>query len=121
MSIRNNFQVLLAEKAQSEGRRISLLEVEQSTGITRSTLASWATNQVARFDAPVIDKLMGYFGRTQISDLLIYTPAADESQDEISPSLLERRAGEMKDALRSLNAVHTEERRRLMDDLVNGE
>lgn len=60
--IRNRFGVLLAEKRANEGRKISLLEVVEETGIPYRTLFAWRYNKVKRFDAHIIAKLCRYFG-----------------------------------------------------------
>ena len=54
------FRVLLAQKAETERRNITLKEVRKKTGIAWTTLQSWANNKVKRFDAPVIIKLCDY-------------------------------------------------------------
>jgi putative transcriptional regulator len=67
----NRFRVLLAEKAEKEQKNIPLKEVERQTGITWTTLQSWANNKVTRFDAPVIIALCDYL-ECEVGDLLVY-------------------------------------------------
>jgi DNA-binding Xre family transcriptional regulator len=67
----SRFRVLLAKKAELEGRNISLKEVERKTGITWTSLRLWANNKVKRFDAPVIIALCDYLN-CEIKDLLVY-------------------------------------------------
>ena len=50
----NRLRVLLAQKAETEKRNITLKEVQRETGIAWTTLQSWANNDVTRYDAPVI-------------------------------------------------------------------
>ena len=67
----NRFRVLLAEKAEKEQKNIPLKEVERQTGITWTTLQSWANNKVSRFDEPVIIALCDYL-ECEVGELLIY-------------------------------------------------
>ena len=69
--IYNKFRVLLAEKAEKEQKNIPLKEVERKTGITWTTLQSWANNKVTRFDEPVIIALCDYL-ECEVGDLLVY-------------------------------------------------
>jgi len=73
MTIRNNFNILLAEKEIRLKKGISVASVARETGITRKTLQGWAVDNVTRFDAGVLDALCNYFG-CQVGDLLIYIP-----------------------------------------------
>jgi DNA-binding Xre family transcriptional regulator len=65
------FRVLLAQKAETERRNITLKEVQRETGIAWTTLQSWANNDVSRYDAPVIIKLCDYLN-CELGDLIIY-------------------------------------------------
>ena len=67
----NRFRVLLAEKAEKEQKNIPLKEVERQTGITWTTLQSWANNKVSRFDEPVIIALCDFL-ECELGDLLVY-------------------------------------------------
>ena len=67
----NRFRVLLAEKAEKEQKNIPLKEVERNTGITWTTLQSWANNQVTRFDEPVIIALCDFL-ECEVGKLLVY-------------------------------------------------
>ena len=69
--IYNRFRVLLAEKAEKEQKNIPLKEVERRTGITWTTLQSWANNKVSRFDEPVIIALCDFL-ECEVGDLLVY-------------------------------------------------
>ena len=69
--IYNKFRVLLAEKAEKEQGNIPLKEVERKTGITWTTLQSWANNKVTRFDEPVIIALCDFL-ECEVGDLLVY-------------------------------------------------
>lgn len=54
MKVINRFKVLLAEKEAREERRISYREIQSSTGIATSTLSSWATNRVTKYERQTI-------------------------------------------------------------------
>jgi putative transcriptional regulator len=68
--VRNNFQVLLARKAQHEHRRIPLSEVARATGLSRYTLTALADNSIKEYPADTLARLCEYLG-CDISDLLI--------------------------------------------------
>jgi len=55
---------LLAEKEKKLGRRIKPSEIANATGISHSTVTSFINGKPVRFDAVVIDALMGYFELT---------------------------------------------------------
>ena len=69
--LNNKFRVLLAKKAETEGRNISLKEVERGTNIPWTSLQSWANNKVTRYDAPIIMALCDYLN-CGVSDLILY-------------------------------------------------
>ena len=74
--IRNRFRLLLAEKADKEQRNIPLNEVAKITGLSWSTLQSWANNKLERYDAPVIKALCDYLG-CEVGDLIVYEKTSD--------------------------------------------
>ncbi len=59
--VNNAFMLLLKQKELSEKRNISLVEVEEKTGITRKTLQAWRDNKIKRFDKDVVEALCQYF------------------------------------------------------------
>lgn len=69
--VRNRFKILLAEKEHEAGRRITYEEIENETGVAASTLSSYATNSVTRYDAKTVASLCDYFG-VSIGELLEY-------------------------------------------------
>lgn len=75
--IRNRFLELLAIKSRTEGRRISQREVADDAGVSLSTISSYATQKVTRYDADVIAALCNYFD-CQPGDLLIAQLENDE-------------------------------------------
>jgi putative transcriptional regulator len=66
--IRNNLQVLTAQKAQTEARRISLRTVSDETGLTRHTIYGIAQNTLKEYPRDAIEKLCTYFS-CEIGDL----------------------------------------------------
>jgi putative transcriptional regulator len=78
--IRIHFAKLLDDKAFRENRRITIVEVANETGLSRSTLTRLSTQRGynARLDA--IDVLCGYLD-CQPGDLLEYLPNTDISTE----------------------------------------
>jgi putative transcriptional regulator len=69
-TVRSNLQVLMAQKAQREGKRkISLREVSQDTGISYYTLNAIASETIKEYPKEVLVSLCTYF-RCQVGDLL---------------------------------------------------
>jgi DNA-binding Xre family transcriptional regulator len=68
--VRNNFQVLLARKAQHEHRRIPLSEIARATGLSRYTLSAIADNTIREYPADALARLCEYLA-CDISELLI--------------------------------------------------
>lgn len=60
--IRFRIQELLAEKHFKEGRRITLLELSQATGINRVTLSKMVNQRGYSTVTDNLDKLCTYFG-----------------------------------------------------------
>lgn len=60
--IKSNLQVLTAQKAQNEARRISLRTVSNETGLTRHTVYGIAQNTLKEYPRAAIEKLCVYFG-----------------------------------------------------------
>ena len=67
--VRNNFQVLLARKAQDEHRRIPLSEVARETGLSRYTLSA-LDRTIREYPADTLAHLCEYLA-CDISDLLM--------------------------------------------------
>lgn len=68
--INNRLKILLAEKENREGRKITYETVQNETGISPSTLVGFANNRVTRFDEVTLVKLCEYFN-CDIGDLLV--------------------------------------------------
>ena len=79
--VQNRFMELLARKGRIEDRRIPLVEAARKIGVSRQTVESWASNNVSRFDAFVINAMCDYFD-CSIADLLIL------EEEEINPEFM---------------------------------
>ena len=60
--IRYRIQELLAEKQFQEGRRVTLLELAEATGISRVTLSKMVNQRGYGTLTDHLDKLCNYFG-----------------------------------------------------------
>jgi DNA-binding Xre family transcriptional regulator len=68
--VQNRFLELLAAKSRLEGRKITRETVAKETGISKSSVQSWASNQVTRFDRKQIAVFCKYFN-CKPGDLLV--------------------------------------------------
>lgn len=66
--IRFRLKELVADREFREGRRITLEEIAQATGIHRTTLSRLANQKGYNTTTEVLDKLCGYFG-VDVGDL----------------------------------------------------
>ncbi|NJO82656.1 MAG: helix-turn-helix transcriptional regulator [Blastochloris sp.] len=82
MTIRPRVNVLLAEhnlqRAQAGEKPISVRSLAKATGIAHSSLVNLINNRVSRIDFDTLDKLMRYFGTTDMNEVL----ARDEDESE---------------------------------------
>jgi transcriptional regulator with XRE-family HTH domain len=76
--LRNRFLILLTEKERREDRRITYTEIAKATGSSINIISNWAKNKIARFDAPMLEKLCEYFG-CEVGDLLYLDHSGDGS------------------------------------------
>lgn len=70
---RFHLKSLLADKEFKEGRRITLIEVAEATGLNRMTLSKVANNKRAAVNSDVLDKLCAYF-ECRIEELVTHVP-----------------------------------------------
>lgn len=82
MPIKSRVKVLLAERNLERARRgersISVRGLAEATGIAHSALIKLVDNKSTRVDFETLDRLMRYFGTTDLDDILVYTPPVDE-------------------------------------------
>lgn len=71
--IRYRIQELLAEKQFNEGRRVTLLELAEATGISRVTLSKMVNQRGYGTLTDHLDKLCAFFG-CRIEQLAEYIP-----------------------------------------------
>lgn len=74
--IRYRIQELLAEKQFKEGRRVTLLELAEATGISRVTLSKMVNQRGYGTLTDHLDKLCSYFG-CRIEQLAEHVPDQD--------------------------------------------
>jgi DNA-binding Xre family transcriptional regulator len=70
-TVTNRLRILMAEKATRDGRSAATYRaINESTGISTSTLSKWANNAITSYDKNHIAKLCEFF-ECDIKDLLI--------------------------------------------------
>lgn len=74
--LRFRLKELISDKQFNEGRRVTLGEVSEATGIHRATLSKIANHQGYNATADVIDRLCTYF-EVPIQDLVTHVPDRD--------------------------------------------
>ena len=70
--MRSNLPLLLGQKSQRDGRRITLRTVAEETGLTKHTVYKIADNSIKEYPKSAIEKLCIYFG-CDIHELLTMT------------------------------------------------
>ncbi len=68
-TVRSQLRLLLAAKAQRDGRTISLREVQRETGVPISTVMGMANNTIKRVPLDELNTFCDYFG-CEVGDLL---------------------------------------------------
>lgn len=71
--LRFRLKELISDKQFNEGRRVTIGEVAEATGIHRATLSKIANHQNYNATAEVIDKLCTFF-EVPIQDLVTHVP-----------------------------------------------
>jgi putative transcriptional regulator len=74
--IRFRLQELLAEKQFRDGRKITLTELSQSTGINRVTLSKMVNQRGYSTVTDNLDSLCRFFG-CNLGDLAVYIPEGE--------------------------------------------
>jgi putative transcriptional regulator len=74
MVIQNRLKILIAQKELAEGRRLTYKVICGETRLSATTLTSYVTQNVNRFDASTLEALCAYFD-CQPGDLLEYVPS----------------------------------------------
>lgn len=71
--LRFKLKEMLAEKSFQEGRRITMVEVAEKTGISRITLSKMANQKGYSTVTDNLDKLCAYFG-CALGEIAEYVP-----------------------------------------------
>lgn len=79
--IRNRFKILLAQKEVRDGRSYTYDDIREATGISPTTLASYATGRVTRFDSKTLITLCDWLD-CDLSELIEYPP--EQSQQNLA-------------------------------------
>ncbi len=80
--IRYRIQELLADKQFKEGRRVTLLELAEATGISRETLSKMVNQRGYGTLTDHLDKLCKFFG-CRLEQLAEYVP--DVQSSDVTP------------------------------------
>lgn len=79
--IRFKIQEMIAEKQFREGKRVTLIEVAQATGINRMTLSRMINTRGYSTVTDNLDKLCAFFN-CKIQDLAEYVPDSEHGKIE---------------------------------------
>ena len=71
MAIANRLKILIAEKEFREKRKLPYRIISEETGVSITSITAYATQKVARFDAPVLQAFCKYFN-CGVGDILFY-------------------------------------------------
>ena len=71
MAIANRLKILIAEKEFREKRKLPYRIVSEETGVSVNAITAYGTQNVARFDAPILEAFCKYFN-CGVGDILFY-------------------------------------------------
>lgn len=77
--MRSNLLVLVAQKSQRDGKRVTLRSVARDTGISTYTIYALANNEIEEYPRTVLEKLCTYF-ECNIGDLLTTVDIPDDDK-----------------------------------------
>ncbi len=75
--MKSNLLVLVAQKSQRDGKRVTLRSVSRDTGVSTYTIYALANNEIEEYPRAVLEKLCSYFN-CGIGDLLTTEDIPDE-------------------------------------------
>lgn len=78
--IRFYLQELMATKLFNEGKRVTLTELSEGTGISRVTLSKMVNQRGYNATTDNLDRICAFFG-CKIEELVEYVPSPDSSVD----------------------------------------
>lgn len=67
--MRNRLLELIQAKQRAENRLIPQRELARDLGMSANTLKKWIAQDVRQYDQNVVDKICGYFGVQDVSEL----------------------------------------------------
>jgi putative transcriptional regulator len=73
-TLKSNLSILMGQKSQRDGRRITLRTVADETGLTKHTVYKIADNSIKEYPKMAIEKLCQYFG-CELHELLTLVDA----------------------------------------------
>ena len=81
MPVKSRVKVLLAERnlerARAGEKLVSVRELAERTGITHSALVKLVNGRSGMISFETLDRLMQYFGTTDLNAILEYVPPAE--------------------------------------------
>jgi putative transcriptional regulator len=77
--VQSNLSILMGQKSQREGRRITLRTVSDETKISRHTVYAIADNSIKEYPKTAIERLCAYFD-CDLHDLLTLQDIPDQPQ-----------------------------------------
>lgn len=75
--MQSNIQVLIAQRNQQGGPKVSLRGLAEELGISRYTIYAFANNKLDDLPVDMLEKLCRYF-QCGVSDLLVLVDVPDE-------------------------------------------
>lgn len=78
--MKSNLSILMGQKSQRDGRRITLRTVADETGLTKHTVYKIADNTIKEYPKLAIEKLCGYFG-CELHELLTLVDAPSDKSE----------------------------------------
>lgn len=81
--VRNRFKILLAQKETRDNRSYTYEDIQKATGISPTTLASYAKGRVSRFDEKTIIALCDWL-ECDLGDLIEYPPVQSQQDQQVA-------------------------------------
>jgi putative transcriptional regulator len=78
-TVKSNLSILMGQKSQRDGRRITLRTVADETGLTKHTVYKIADNSIREYPKMAIEKLCQYFG-CELHELLTLVDPPTETE-----------------------------------------
>lgn len=65
--LRNRLEELVQHHAPDAKKK----DMAAAIGLSRDQYDDWMANKVTRFDSPVVERIMDYFGLEEVSELIV--------------------------------------------------